>query len=68
MKKIRLFCDKCGKEVQYLNYYTFPGYKKDIIITGYGTTVIDTVEADIEVEICDECVEKIRKEFNFHQN
>lgn len=68
MKEIKFFCDKCGKEVQYLNYYTFPGYKKEIIINFCGETVTDTIETDIEIEICDECVEKIRKEFNFHQN
>ena len=67
MKEIRLFCDKCGKEVQYLSYYTFPGYKKEMT-TLCGRTILHTVETDITVEICDECVEKIRKEFNFHQN
>lgn len=68
MKEVKLFCDKCKKEVQHLNYYTFPGYKKDIIITSYSQTIGCVVEADIEIEICDECAEKIRKEFNFHQN
>lgn len=67
MKEIKLFCDKCGKEVRYLNYYTFPGYKKEII-TLCGKPMAHRVETNIEVEICDECVEKIRKEFNFHQN
>lgn len=68
MKEIKLFCDKCGKEVHHLNYYTFPGYKKDTTIAFYGETLITSVKADIEIEICDECAEKIRKEFNFHQN
>lgn len=67
MKKVKFFCDKCGKEVQHLNYYTFPGYKKEVI-TFCSRTMAQRVETDVEVEICDECTEKIRKEFNFHQN
>ena len=64
MRKVRFFCDKCGKEVKYLKRYTFPGYKYDEILGKYA----GDIKTDIEVEICDECVEKIRKEFNFHQN
>ena len=67
MKKITLFCDKCKKEVQYLNHYTFPGYKQEII-TFRGQQIPHLVEADIEVEICDKCTWKIREEFNFRQN
>lgn len=66
-----MFCDKCAKEVDHLNYYTFPGYKRDIILDYKGgnySKYIDDIKTDIDVEICDECVEKIRKEFHFHQS
>lgn len=71
MKEIKMFCDKCAKEVDHLNYYTFPGYKRDIILGykgGIYSQYIGDIKTDIDVEICDECVEKIRKEFHFHQS
>ena len=65
MRKITCFCDLCKKEVKALNNYTFPGYTRTI----YGMFCFgDEIEGTVEVEICDECADKIRKEFNFHQN
>ena len=66
MIKMRFFCDLCGKETNDgLSKYTIPGYKKDFLFSGADIKVKE-IETDVEVDVCDECREKIRETFDFH--
>lgn len=64
MKEIKCFCDLCKKEVEALDNYTFPGYIKSI----YGMIFFgEEFKGKVEVELCDECADKIREYLNIHQ-
>lgn len=63
----KLFCDICKKETSILYNYTIPGYVKTEAIA-HGTTIMTFASpSSIQIEICEECQEKIRKLLNIHK-
>ena len=57
----KLFCDICGVENPTLHHYTAPGYTQ-VKATAHGVTItVFEQPTDVEIEICTECQEKIRK-------
>lgn len=63
----KLFCDICKKETSILYNYTIPGYVRTEAIAR-GTTIMRFASpSSIQIEICEECQEKIRKLLNIHK-
>ena len=63
----KLFCDLCEKETSTLYNYTVPGYVETKAMA-HGTTIMTFASpSSIQIEICEECQEKIRKLFNIHK-
>lgn len=57
----KLFCDICGIENSTLHHYTAPGYTQAKAVAHGVTVMVFEQPVDVEIEICADCQEKIRK-------